>query len=164
MTDTASPPPTPAVPVLDRRRIEAELLAPVARRLAGALGAERATALLSAAIAELAEAQGRALRAELGGGGVEGVARLWDRLAAGGALELEVEERSAEAFRFRVTRCRYAEAYRAAGLADLGLVLSCGRDRPLLDGFDPELELVAAGNLLRGDASCCFTYRKRRDT
>jgi hypothetical protein len=159
MTDVAPP----ALTVLERRRIEAELLAPIARRLADALGPEEAQALLTAAIDELALAQGRALRQDFPEGGVPGVARLWERLAAGGALELEVLEKSAQVFRFRVARCRYAEAYRAAGLVALGGILSCGRDRPLLAGFAPGVELEARGNILQGDAACEFTYRERRD-
>lgn len=163
MTDERSRVAKTPLPVLERRRVEAELLAPIARRLDAEVGATRAAELLSASIDEIAEGQGRRFRAELGEGGVEGVARLWDRLAAGDALDIQVEERSAEAFRFRVTGCRYAEMYRAAGLADLGLILSCSRDRPLLRGFAPELELVAKGNLLEGDACCEFTYRVKKD-
>jgi hypothetical protein len=134
MTDTARP----GLSVRERRRIEAELLAPVARPLAEALGPERARGLLTAAVDEIARAQGLALAADFPEGGTRAVARLWDRLAEGGALELEVLERSERTFRFRVTRCRYAEAYRAAGLAELGGILSCGRDRPLLEGFAPD--------------------------
>ena len=39
-----------------------------------------------------------------------------------------------EAFEFNVTRCRFAEMYRRLGLADLGPILSCGRDAAMVEG------------------------------
>lgn len=160
MADSERVSPTQAA-VLERRRIELELLAPIARRLEAEVGAERTAAILTSVIAEIAEGDGRRLRTELSEGGIAGVARLWDGLSAGGALDLEVLELSSSAFRFRVSRCRYAEMYRERGLAPLGHLLSCGRDRPLLQGFAPELELESKGNLLLQGDHCEFSYRLR---
>jgi hypothetical protein len=66
--------------------------------------------------------------------------RLWRE---GGALEIEMLEQSAERLSFNVTRCRYAEMYRALGLADLGSSLSCQRDFSLVEGFNPAIGLDA---------------------
>ena len=55
-----------------------------------------------------------------------------------GALEIDILEQTPEKLSFNVTRCRYAEMYRALGLADLGGSLSCQRDYALAEGFEPE--------------------------
>ena len=68
-------------------------------------------------------------------------ARCLDRWSEAGALEIDVLEQSADRLSFNVTRCRYAEMYRALGLGDLGSSLSCQRDFSLIEGFNPAIEL-----------------------
>jgi hypothetical protein len=43
-----------------------------------------------------------------------------DRWRQGDALTIDVLRHDAEALEFNVTRCRFAEMYRALGLEDLG--------------------------------------------
>ena len=62
-------------------------------------------------------------------------------------------------FHFNVTRCRYAEMYRAMGLADLGAVLSCNRDGAFCEGYDPRLKLQRTQTLMGGATHCDFRYR-----
>ena len=50
---------------------------------------------------------------------------LWTK---GDALQIETIRKDAKHYDFNVTRCRYAEMYRAMGLAELGAILSCNRD------------------------------------
>jgi hypothetical protein len=145
------------VTVLERRRIEAQLLGAVRSRLAAEVGAERARAILSAAVRDEAERQGRALRAELPGG-LAGIQALWERLRAGGALELEVLESTPRHLRLRVTRCRYAELYGELGLTDEGEILSCSRDEPVARGLDGRVRLERAETLLGGAAACVLDY------
>jgi hypothetical protein len=67
-------------------------------------------------------------------------------------------------FSFNVTRCRYAEMYRALGLEDLGATLSCNRDAALIEGFNPNIELSRTQTIMQGAAFCNFRYRLKRDT
>ena len=62
-------------------------------------------------------------------------------------------EQSAERLSFNVVRCRYAEMYRALGMADLGSSLSCQRDFALAEGFSPEIELTRTQTLMEGRRS-----------
>jgi hypothetical protein len=77
------------------------------------------------------------------------------------ALRIEVLEQSETAFSFNITRCRYAELYRALGIPELGAVLSCNRDFSLIEGFNPNVELTRTQTLLQGAAYCDFRYRLR---
>ena len=66
------------------------------------------------------------------------------------------------AYDFDVTRCRYAEMYRALGIPELGAVLSCGRDFALGAGFNPDLKLTRSQTIMDGAPRCDFRYRLER--
>jgi hypothetical protein len=66
-----------------------------------------------------------------------------------------------QALDFNVTRCRYAELYRALGLEDLGGLLSCGRDAAMIEGFNPDVELTRTQTIMEGASHCDFRYRLR---
>lgn len=57
-----------------------------------------------------------------------------------------------------VTRCRYAEMYRALGIPELGETLSCSRDAALIEGFNPEVEFTRSQTIMQGAACCDFRY------
>jgi hypothetical protein len=77
----------------------------------------------------------------------------------GDALRVEVVQETESAYDFNVTRCRYAEMYRALGIPELGAVLSCGRDYALGEGFNPDLKLVRTQTIMEGAPCCDFRYR-----
>ena len=62
---------------------------------------------------------------------------------------------------FDVTRCRYAEMYRALGIPELGTVLSCNRDAALIEGFNPDVTFVRTQTLMHGATHCDFRYRRK---
>ena len=78
-----------------------------------------------------------------------------------GSLEFEVLAEDGERYHFNVIRCRYAEMYKELGLAELGFTLSCDRDAVLIEGFNPELELVRTQTIMQGAPFCDFRYRRR---
>ena len=59
---------------------------------------------------------------------------------------------------FNVTRCRYAEMYKALGMEEYGAVLSCNRDLAVIDGFDNRVELERAQTIMSGASCCTFRY------
>ncbi len=80
-------------------------------------------------------------------------------MARGGALEIDIREQTPERLSFNVTRCRYAEMYRALGLADLGSSLSCQRDYALVQGFNPAIGLTRTQTIMEGAPYCDFRFR-----
>lgn len=80
---------------------------------------------------------------------------LWTR---GNALEVSVQEQSAERFAFHVTRCAYAEMYREMGLGHIGHLLSCQRDGTFCEGYDPSLKLKRTQTIMQGASHCDFAY------
>ena len=80
-------------------------------------------------------------------------------MAENDALELEILEQTPTRLSFNVTRCRYAEMYRALGLPDLGGSLSCQRDYALAQGFNPAIELTRTQTIMEGAPFCDFRFR-----
>ncbi len=72
-------------------------------------------------------------------------------------------EQTDDRLSFNVTRCRYAEMYRALGLDELGGSLSCCRDFALVEGFNPEIELERTQTLMEGATHCDFRFRTKPD-
>jgi hypothetical protein len=149
------------VSVLTKRRLQAEVVGPIFEAMVAEVGRERAEAILDAAIRKAAVTEGAMLRERVPEGGNPmrafiDVFELWTR---GGALEIEVLEASDERFDFNVTRCRYAETYRAMGVGDIGHLLSCNRDGTFVEGFDSRLRLDRAQTIMAGAPSCTFRYR-----
>src|SRR5207248_10549517 len=116
-------------------------------------------ALVRRVIADLARDAGAELAHQLGEATLSAFAAGLDRWKEGGALEIELLERSAHRLSFNVTRCRYAEMYRALGLADLGSSLSCQRDFSLVQGFNPAIQLTRTQTIMEGAPYCDFRFR-----
>ena len=146
-------------PMLERRRIEAEILSHVYETVKAAHGVEEARRVIADAVRRSAIAQGQAMAQAQGGApglsGFEDIQPLWTR---GGALEVAVREKSATVFAFDVTRCRYAEMYRDMGLAEIGPLLSCQRDGSFCEGYDPRIKLTRTQTIMQGASHCDFRY------
>jgi hypothetical protein len=147
--------------LLQQREIEARIVGPLIGAVRAELGTEKALELVRRVISELARQSGAELAQRLGEASLEAFAGCLDRWSEGGALEIELLEQSADRLSFNVTRCRYAEMYRALGLADLGSSLSCQRDFSLIEGFNPAIILDRTQTIMGGAAYCDFRFRSR---
>ncbi len=145
--------------VLRRREIEARILAPLITAFATEFGRERVIEIAKRVIVEIARRQGKALADQLGGNSLDHFISGKDPWVKGDALQVEVLEATGATYHFNVTRCRYAEMYRALGIPDLGAVLSCGRDYALGEGFNPDLKLTRTQTIMEGASHCDFRYR-----
>jgi hypothetical protein len=149
----------PNLPLLQQREIEAQIVGPLIRAFAAEFGQERTLAIVAQVIRGLARESGAELARRLGEQTLEAFAQSSDRWRENGALEIEVLEQSATHLSFNVTRCRYAEMYRALGLSDLGASLSCQRDFALAQGFNPAIELSRTQTIMEGAPFCDFRFR-----
>lgn len=150
-----------AVGILNRREIEARILAPVIDALGREFDRARVIAIVRDVIVEVARQQGEAMAAAGGNRSVGGFADTLEPWTRDGALELNVIEQTDEKLSFNVTRCRYAELYRALGIPELGAVLSCNRDASLIEGFNPDIRLTRTQTIMEGAPYCDFRYEAR---
>lgn len=150
------------VGVLVRREIEARILAPIIEALGAEFGRDRVIEILRRAIVEVAREQGRQLAARMGGDSLTRFAEALDDWKQGDAYRMTVHEQTDERLGFDVTRCRYAEMYRALGIPELGEVLSCNRDFALIEGFNPDVRLTRTQTIMRGSSHCDFRFVAER--
>ena len=124
------------LPIIELRRIEANIIKPIHEEMVKELGEGPARRILGQAIRRNAIEQGRGLaEASPEPPGIAAFAGLLERWKANDALRMETLEQSDERLDFNVTRCRYAEMYREMGLAGIGHLLSCNRDGALCEGL-----------------------------
>ncbi|MDP1961655.1 MAG: L-2-amino-thiazoline-4-carboxylic acid hydrolase [Reyranella sp.] len=146
--------------MLDKRKIEAEILKEVYETLKASHGEAVARNTVSESVRRSAIEQARQFAAAAPGGtslkAFQDVMPLWTK---GGALEIEVKEQTDTTFTFNVTRCRYAETYKAMGLGEIGALLSCNRDGAFCEGYDPKLKLERSQTIMGGASHCDFKYR-----
>lgn len=149
----------PGLTLIAQREVEAKIVGPLVRGFIAELGHDRALGVVREVVAGLARDRGAELARAVGEASLEAFAADIDRWREGGALEIDFLERSPERLSFNVTRCRYAEMYRALGLADLGGSLSCQRDFALVEGFNPAIALTRTQTLMEGASHCDFRFR-----
>jgi L-2-amino-thiazoline-4-carboxylic acid hydrolase len=149
------------LPLLEQREIEAKIVGPLIRAFAAEIGEERTLAIVRPLIRKLAQESGGELARRLGEQTMEAFATTLGRWQENGALEIEILEQSPARLSFNVTRCRYAEMYRALGLADLGASLSCERDAALVEGFNPDIQLTRTQTIMEGASCCDFRFQFR---
>ena len=159
MSDTGPPPDTlNDVGVLTRREIEARIVAPLIDRLGEEFGRERVVELARAVVVDVARSQGAAMAAALDGNDLDVLAASMDNWTKGDALEIDVVEQADGVFAFNVTRCRYAEMYKALGIPELGALFSCDRDGTMIEGFNPDINFERTQTIMGGASHCDFRY------
>ncbi len=150
---------TQRIGVLARRETEARVIAPVVEALADAFGRDAVLDIVRDTIVKIAQDQGGELAEAMGGNDSATFMESMKYWRQDGALEIDVLEQNESALGFNVTRCRYAEMYRALGIPELGAILSCNRDYALMEGFNPDAELTRTQTILSGASHCDFRFR-----
>ena len=152
------------LPIIELRRIEANIIKPIYEEMVKELGEESARRILGRAVRRNAIEQGRSLaEASTEPAGIAAFAGLLERWKANDALRIETLEQTGERFDFNVTRCRYAEMYREMGLGEIGHLLSCNRDGALCEGYDARLELSRTQTIMGGASHCNFRYQWKNE-
>lgn len=156
---TSGPAHVPGLSMLDKRRIEAQMLKHVYDTLNESHGKETAARTIGEAVRRSSVEQAKSFAAaEPNGTSLESFADLFALWTQDEALVIDVLARDAERFEFNVTRCRYAEMYREMGLAEIGPLLSCQRDGTFCQGYDKRIGFERSQTLMQGASHCDFRY------
>ncbi len=151
----------PKVSLLDKIRIQAQVLVPVLRALRTELGKDKADALVKQALRDWSKQLFAAI-----GDGIDGSPRrkwaaiqsIWGEVS-GREVEVEVLRQDTEAMDLDVTHCRFAEFFRALGEPELGALLICEADFDIAATGNGEVSLDRAQTIMQGAPSCTFRYR-----
>ncbi|MBN8939327.1 MAG: L-2-amino-thiazoline-4-carboxylic acid hydrolase [Rhizobiales bacterium] len=146
--------------MIEKRRIEAEILKHVYDELTASQGVEVAKRTIGEAVRRSAVEQAERFAAQSPEGtslqAFIDMQALWTQ---GGALEIEVVGQTPDTYSFNVTRCRYSEMYKDMGLGEIGHLLSCQRDGTFCEGYDKKLKLDRSQTIMQGASHCDFRFR-----
>jgi len=78
---------------------------------------------------------------------------------SGKEVDVEILRHDKEALDIDVTRCRFAEFFRALGEPELGALLICETDFDIASIGEGEVSLERAQTIMRGAPSCTFRYK-----
>ncbi len=150
----------PPLPMLERRRIEANILKHVYETLKASHGKDAATKAIGDAVRSASIQQGEEMAARVNGEtSIQTFADLRPLWTMDNALELDVIRQDDTHIDYNVTRCRYSEMYREMGLGEIGHLLSCQRDGTFCEGYDKRLKLTRTQTIMQGASHCDFRYR-----
>jgi hypothetical protein len=147
------------MPMLERRRIEAQILKHVYEVVKASHGEAAAKKTLADAVRRSALEQGAQYAAKAGG--QTSMRTFIDSQAQwrmSDALTVDEKETTDRTHVFNVTRCKYAEMYKEMGLGDIGHLLSCQRDGTFCEGYDPRLKLERTQTIMQGASHCDFKF------
>jgi hypothetical protein len=151
----------PNLSLLDKTRIQAQVLVPVLRALRAELGNDKADAIVKGALRDWSKQLFAAI-----GDGIEGSPRrkwaaiqsVWGEVSGKG-VEFDILRQDKEALDIDVTRCRFAEFFRALGEPELGALLICKVDFDIAAVGEGEVSLDRAQTIMQGAPSCTFRYK-----
>jgi predicted ArsR family transcriptional regulator len=151
----------PETSLLDKTRMQAQVLVPVLRALRGELGKDKADAIVKQALRDWS----KQLFAAIGDGIAGSPRRKWAALqsvfgeVSGKEVEVEILRHDKEALDIDVKRCRFAEFFRALGEPELGALLICEADFDIVSVGEGEVSLERAQTIMQGAPSCTFRYK-----
>src|SRR5215813_5842853 len=154
-----------SVSVIERAKIQAQVLVPLVKALQAELGTARANALVRKTLADLYRGYSEEFakaksETDLG----TFVASAFRTYARDDALEYDVIEQTPDAYAMDVKRCRYAEFYKELGEPELGFLLVCSADFDTAEGFDSDIRLTRTQTIMQGAGHCDFRYRRLRES
>ena len=151
----------PEVSLLDKTRMQAQVLVPVLRALRAALGKDKADALVKQALRDWSKQLFAAIGDRIAGS----PRRKWTTIqtvfgeVSGKEVEARILRHDKEALDIDVTRCRFAEFFRALGEPELGALLICEADFDIVSVGEGEVSLERAQTIMQGAPSCTFRYK-----
>jgi len=151
----------PGLSLLDKTRIQAQVLVPLLQALRAELGRAKADAIVRQAL----RAWSRQLFVAVGERVDGSPRRKWAAMHAALAnvtereVTVEMRRHDEEALEFDVTHCRFAEFFRALGEPELGALLVCATDFDIVAAGGDDVSLTRDQTLMQGAPRCTFRYR-----
>lgn len=152
------------LPLLEEVKLQARVLLPVVRALREEIGREAADKLVGTALREWSRDLHRRIGAEKAGNARQKWDALWDDLRPriGDAVDREMLRDDGEVREYNITRCAYAEFFKALGEPELGRFLLCDMDFDIAEVGAPDVEFKRTQTIMSGAPYCDFRYRFNR--
>jgi len=151
----------PKLPLLDKTRIQAQVLVPVLRALRSELGKAKADAIVKEALRAWSKQLFAAIGERIDGSPRHKWAAMHSAMAEITEQDVTVDMRrnDKDALEFDITHCRYAQFFRALGEPELGALLICETDFDIAAAGGREVTFSRDQTIMRGAPSCTFRYK-----
>ena len=151
----------PNISLLEKTRIQAQILVPVLRALRSELGKETADAIVKQALRDWSKQLFAAVGDSVDGSPRRKWAAMHTAMTDITEREVTVQMRrhDKEALEFDVTWCRFAEFFRALGEPEIGALLICETDFDIAAAGGNDVSLTRDQTIMQGAPSCTFRYR-----
>jgi L-2-amino-thiazoline-4-carboxylic acid hydrolase len=148
--------------LLDEVKLQADVILPILRSLRAEIGKDKADGIVGDALRKWA----RDLYHRIGEGKSGTPREKWDAVWAedmrpriGDAVDREMLKDDGTVREYNVTRCQYAEFFRALGEPELGGILLCDSDFHIAEVGGDNVEFKRTQTIMWGAAYCDFRYR-----
>jgi hypothetical protein len=154
-----------SISLLDRVKIQSELLVPLLRDLREELGEEIANEIVFKSLRKHLKNHYQLLAEAKPGSGKDKWAALTEEMLVtiGDDVEIEHLRDDAEALNLNVTGCRYAQHFLQIQEPELGSILTCELDYHTVSVSKDEVTLKRPRTIMQGDAKCEFRYQFRNN-
>jgi predicted ArsR family transcriptional regulator len=151
----------PKLSLLDKTRIQAQVLVPVLRALRSELGKQKADAIVKEALRSWSKQLFAAISDSVDGSPRRKWAAIntdWTEITEH-EVTVEMRRHDKEALEFDITHCRFAEFFRALGEPELGALLVCAADFDIAAAGAGEVSFNRDQTIMQGAPSCTFRYK-----
>ena len=151
----------PEISMLDKVKIQAQVLVPVMQALREKLGRDEADALVKGALRDWSKAIFAGIAEGIDGSPRKKFAAMNTALADVTEREVtfDMHRRDKQALEFDITSCRFAEFFRALSEPELGALLICHVDADIADAGGDEVNFSRTQTLMQGASCCNFRYK-----
>jgi hypothetical protein len=149
------------ISMLEKVKIQAQVLVPVMRALRAELGRDKADALVKGALRDWSKGLFAEIGKDIEGTPYRKFATMNTALADVTMQEVsfDMHRRDKQALEFDITSCRFAEFFRALGEPELGALLICHVDADIADAGGGEVSFSRTQTLMQGASCCNFRYK-----
>ena len=149
------------ISMLDKVKIQAQVLVPVMRALRAELGRDKADALVKGALRDWSKRLFAEIGKDIEGSPYRKFATMNTALADVTMQEVsfDMHRRDKQALEFDITSCRFAEFFRALGEPELGALLICQTDIDIADAGGSDVSFSRTQTLMQGASCCNFRYK-----
>ena len=149
--------------LLEKVKIQAQVLVPMLRAFRAELGEEQANRIAGQALREWSAELFQDIGDQLSGS----PRQKWDAFnkalfkQVGGDVDLEMLKQTPDAWEFNITSCRYADFFRQLGEPELGALLTCEMDVDIEAVGGPEVTMTRTQTIMKGANYCDFRFKMK---
>ena len=151
-------------PLMERVKLQTEVLLPLLRHLRAELGVEKANNLFYPVLRRMTKDWIMEIASSKSKDPIENFRKTSELHLTyfEGDVDMDVLRADDERLEVNVTGCRYADFFRQLGEPELGSILTCEMDDHIAELSAPAVSLSLTDTIMKGGTHCPFRYKFSR--